>query len=778
MMYPKGIGATGKDMGHPDYFILDLALITAVAAAAVLLFRKLKLPAVLGYIIAGFLISPHFNWLPTVVETENVDTWANIGIVFLMFALGLEFSFRRIATVGVSAFITALTVMGSMMLIGTTAGQLMGWGRIDSIFLGVMISISSTMIIMKSYEEYGLKKEKFATLVLSTMVVEDIFAVFMMIILTALSVGRGTSGWDTVSQMWKMMLFLIVWLAAGIYLIPTFLKKTRRLMNEELLLITAVAVCFVMVVISAAIGFSEALGAFIAGSILAGTVSGEKIDRLIKPIKDLFGAVFFVSVGMMVDPVLLLEYVRPVVIITILTIAGQMIFSTLGILFSGKDLHTAVRGGFAMVQIGEFSFIIAALGRSLQVTGDFLYPVIVCVAVITMFTTPVFIKNSERFYAFISAKASPKLKSFLGRYTSDKDDSNAGDRDWKEFLTRYFTRVSICSALLFIIYIAGVRWIDPFIKGYVTGYGDAVAALAVCVLMVPVISTLWYSRGNLYQKLWLKSRSNRLPLIVLHAGRIIIAMLFIVLTLRTFLGLPYPLLAAAAFIIVAFIIRSDFLKGKSIKIEARFIANFNEKLLHKWKEERGASCSSWLDDKLFIVEFEMTRAGCCSTLDELYDSRMFDVVIIKIIRNGRHINLPGPEEKLYDGDILHAISSRVQLEAYMIHLENEEHTQAPEEPMVTLKEYIYGQTFHEVSPEDQIMCSAVKIKKDSAFLKKSIKNSGFRRMYRGFIVAIERGNLPIIDPHVGTVIEEGDILWIIGIQETADLLLRDGLLEE
>ena len=766
-------------MENIDYFILDLALITVVASAVTLIFRKIKVPVVLGYIIAGFFISPNFVWLPTVVEIDNIDTWANIGIVFLMFGLGLEFSFRKIATVGVSAFVTALTVMGAMVFIGTLAGHLMGWAKMDCIFLGGMISISSTMIIMKSYEQYRLRKEKFSDLILGTMVVEDIVAIFMIIILTAISVGRGTTGLDCLSQIGTLMLFLVVWLVLGVYLIPTFLKKTKKLMNDEVLLIMAIAICFIMVVISVLIGFSEALGAFMAGSILAGTVSGEKIHRLIKPIKDLFGAVFFVSVGMMVEPPLLVKYIVPILIITFLTIAGQMIFSTIGILLSGNDLHTAVRGGSSMVQIGEFSFIIAALGKSLGVTSDFLYPIIVCVAVLTISITPFFIKHSEKAYIFIFPKIPKRVKAFLRKYTSEKEESSGRDRDWKLFLSRYFSRVLVCIAVLFIEYITAVKWIEPFLALYTPVYSRIFAALATSMIMIPVISVLWSRRGHLYEKLWLKNKANRLPLIMLHTTRIIISVFFIVLTLREFLDLPYIILLAAAIIIVALTIRSDFMRGQAIKTEARIIANFNEKLLHRLKEERGEKDDgSWLDDKLFVVGFEITSTKSCRILDELYDSRLFDVVVFKIIRKGRHINLPMPDYNLAEGDILHAISSRTQLEAFIIHLEETEHIKEPEDPMVTLKEYVYGQTFDRVNPEDQIICCAVQIKKDSCFVRKSIMRSGFRRAYKGFIVAIERGNLPIIDPNIRTVIEEGDILWIMGTKETADMLLADGLMEE
>ena len=379
---------------HLDNLISDLALILIVAGIVTLIFRKIKLPVVLGYIVAGFLISPHFSYMPTVVEVADIEVWANIGVVFLMFGLGLEFSFKKLATVGGSAVIVAMTVMLSMIFIGAGVGYMLGWAKMDCIFLGGMLSMSSTMIILKAYEEYDLKERRFAQLVLSTLVIEDIAGIFMMIILSTISVSQAASGVATFKEIGLLLMYLVIWLILGIYLIPSFLNKVSKLMNDELMVIVSLAICLGMVVIADFIGFSEALGAFMAGSILAGTVRAGYIERLTKPIKDLFGAVFFVSVGMMIQPELLVKYIGPILIITVATILGQMIFSTIGILLSGQSLHTAIRGGFSMVQIGEFSFIIATLGSSLGVISDFLYPVVVCVSVITTFTTPLFIKNS------------------------------------------------------------------------------------------------------------------------------------------------------------------------------------------------------------------------------------------------------------------------------------------------------------------------------------------------------------------------------------------------
>ncbi|MEG0663374.1 MAG: cation:proton antiporter, partial [Anaerovoracaceae bacterium] len=446
---------------------------------------------VLGYILAGFLISPHFVWLPTIIGVENINTWANIGIVFLMFALGLEFSFKKIADVGVSAIVTSITVMGAMITIGYVVGNLLGWGRMDSMFLGGMLSMSSTMIILKAFEEYNLKEEKFGKLVLGTLVIEDIGGIFMMIILSTISVSQNVEGMKLVADIGMLLLMLVIWLVLGIFLIPTFLKKVSSLMNQETLLIVALAICFGMVIISNLIGFSEALGAFMAGSILAGTVKGERIEHLIQPLKDFFGAIFFVSVGMLVVPEMLVNYAMPIVILTIVTILGQMIFSTLGMLLSGQSLHTAIRGGSSMVQIGEFSFIVATLGLNLGVTSEFLYPIIVCVAVITTFYTPLSIKSSEGLYQFISARLPNRWLAFLRQYTSEKRSNSDRGGEWKKFITRYFLRTVITSAALFLIYSAG-----NYCKDIV---GPWAAAIGTCILMIPVINLMQNNRSNAFK---------------------------------------------------------------------------------------------------------------------------------------------------------------------------------------------------------------------------------------------------------------------------------------
>ena len=645
---------------HLDNLISDLALILIVAGIVTLIFRKIKLPVVLGYIVAGFLISPHFSYMPTVVEVADIEVWANIGVVFLMFGLGLEFSFKKLATVGGSAVIVAMTVMLSMIFIGAGVGYMLGWAKMDCIFLGGMLSMSSTMIILKAYEEYDLKERRFAQLVLSTLVIEDIAGIFMMIILSTISVSQAASGVATFKEIGLLLMYLVIWLILGIYLIPSFLNKVSKLMNDELMVIVSLAICLGMVVIADFIGFSEALGAFMAGSILAGTVRAGYIERLTKPIKDLFGAVFFVSVGMMIQPELLVKYIGPILIITVATILGQMIFSTIGILLSGQSLHTAIRGGFSMVQIGEFSFIIATLGSSLGVISDFLYPVVVCVSVITTFTTPLFIKNSASVYKFLDEKLPDKLWVFIKKNTSEDRSNKDKDEDWSKYIKKVLSRTLICSVVMYIIYWLGIQELKPLVDTYVSSeiFADLITAVVTCGVMIPFISMMHGTNDALFIKLWLKQRSNKLPLLTLKTVRILIAACFVTLVLRKIYHIPFVILLLLSAAAVVLLIRSDYLKGVTINMELRFMENFSERTLARQKRERGRDEKySWLNEELLVAEFQVTDTVENKTIYDFTKSRAFRVTIIKIIRGDKYINLPTPDEVVLEGDILHMMGT-------------------------------------------------------------------------------------------------------------------------
>ncbi len=765
---------------HLDNLISDLALILIVAGIVTLIFRKIKLPVVLGYIVAGFLISPHFSYMPTVVEVADIEVWAKIGVVFLMFGLGLEFSFKKLATVGGSAVIVAMTVMISMIFIGSGVGYMLGWAKMDCIFLGGMLSMSSTMIILKAYEEYDLKERRFAQLVLSTLVIEDIAGIFMMIILSTISVSQAASGMAMFKEIGLLLMYLVIWLLLGIYLIPSFLNRVSKLMNDELMVIISLAICLGMVVIADFIGFSEALGAFMAGSILAGTVRAGYIERLTKPIKDLFGAVFFVSVGMMIQPELLVKYIGPILIITVATVLGQMTFATIGILLSGQSLHTAIRGGFSMVQIGEFSFIIATLGSSLGVISDFLYPVVVCVSVITTFTTPLFIKNSANVYKFLDEKLPDKLWVFIKKNTSEDRSNKDKDEDWEKYIKKVLFRTFICSVVMYIIYWLGTQELEPFVGSHISTeiIADLITAAVTCGVMVPFISMMHGTNDALFVKLWLKQRSNKLPLLTLKAVRILTAACFVALVLRNIYHIPFVILLVMSTAAIVLLIRSDYIKGVTINMELRFMENFSERTLAKQKRERGRNGKySWLNEELLVAEFQVTDTIENKTIYDFTKSRAFRVTIIKIIRGDEYINLPTPDEAVLEGDILHMMGTVAEIDACTILLEKDECIEYTDKDDITLKDYIYGQTFYGVAPEKQLICCPINVGPGSEFSRKSIKNSRMREKYRGTIIGIERGNLTILNVDVDTIIQPGDLIWTLGGKQMADLLIKGNVLD-
>ena len=400
-------------MSHLAPLIADLALILICAGVMTLLFKKLKQPLVLGYVVAGFLASPHMAYTPSVMDTANIQTWADIGVIFLLFALGLEFSFKKIVKVGGAAIIAACTIIFCMILLGVAVGTAFGWKRMDCIFLGGMIAMSSTTIIYKAFDDLGMRKKQFTGLVLSVLILEDILAIVLMVMLSTMAVSHNFEGTEMLGSIAKLLFFLILWFVVGIYLIPVLLKKCRKLMSEETLLIVSLGLCFGMVVLAAHTGFSAAFGAFIMGSILAETVEAESIERLVKPVKDLFGAIFFVSVGMMVDPFDDSGVCRTYCCHYVGGYCRTVLVRNVGELLAGQPLKTAMQCGFSLTQIGEFAFIIASLGVSLHVTSHFLYPIVVAVSVITTFLTPYMIRFAEPASNFVDTHLPERWQKFF-----------------------------------------------------------------------------------------------------------------------------------------------------------------------------------------------------------------------------------------------------------------------------------------------------------------------------------------------------------------------------
>lgn len=519
-------------MSELEPLIADLALILICAGAMTLLFKRLKQPVVLGYIVAGFLASPNMPYMPSVNDLHGIHIWSEIGVIFLLFALGLEFSFRKILRMGAAPIIAACAVILGMMLVGMFTGQLFGWSQMDCIYLGGMLAMSSTTIIFKAFDDMGLREKRFAGLVLSVLIIEDILAIVLMVMLSTLAVSKEFEGTQMLMSILKLAFFLVLWFVVGIYLIPLFLRKMKSLMSDETLLITVLALCFGMVVIASAVGFSAAFGAFIMGSILAETVEAEKIEHLVNPVKDLFGAIFFVSVGMMVDVALIAEYIVPILCIVAAIMLGQTILSTGGFLLAGQPLKTAMQCSFSLTQIGEFAFILATLGTSLGVTSDFLYPIVVAVSVITTFTTPYMIRLAGPAYGLVERIMPKRWRAKLESNASDEEETETEEQHsyWRAYLKHTGVIIMIFSVLCMAIIALMLYFAKPFIAGLLPSpWAGIVTALITIFVCAPFLWALmrYGSRSSEAVNLWNSGRSSRVKLMAFQLLRLFICAAFV-----------------------------------------------------------------------------------------------------------------------------------------------------------------------------------------------------------------------------------------------------------
>ena len=571
-------------MHHLPTLISDLAMIMIYAGIITVLFKRLKQPVVLGYIVAGIIVGPHFDFLPTAADKENIQIWADIGVIFLLFSLGLEFSFKKIVNVGKSAIITASANILFMLLIGYHVGLNLGWSTTESLFLGGMISMSSTTIIIKAFEELGLKGQRFTDLVFGVLIVEDVVGILLLVLLPTISIGKNVDGIELLISSGKLVFFLVLWFITGVYLVPTLLKKVIHLLNDELLLLLSMALCLGMVLIATSVGFSSALGAFIMGSILAETDEAERIEHTIKPVKDLFGAVFFTSVGMLVDPNMFVEYIIPITIITIVVIFGKVLLSTFGFLLSGNRLETAIASGFSLAQVGEFAFIIAASGMAIGVLGEYVYPSIVAVSVITTFTTPLMIKSAKPFYNFIHKLLPQKWKEYLSTHTSSKKDTNAEEELWKQLFKKYFFKLCIASIILIAIINLSFYILHPqLVQHLPPRIADLTATLITLAAMSPFLQGLLTVNSDLariYLTLWHKRITNRLPLILCTILRMAIIVIFIMVVINHLFTKDFFVTYALMGIFVVILYKSTWLSKKYKNIERQFLSN-----LYRYKEK-------------------------------------------------------------------------------------------------------------------------------------------------------------------------------------------------
>jgi len=649
-------------MTHLDPIISDLALILAVAGVTTLLFKWLKQPVVLGYIVAGFLCSGNFL-LQGVSNMGNVDIWAEIGIIFLLFSLGLEFSFKKLMNVGGPALMTALVVIVGMMCSGFMAGRALGWTSTDSIFLGGMLSMSSTTIIIKAFDDLGLRSQKFTSLVFGVLVVEDLFAVVLMVMLSTLFVQRAVEHVVIAEQLFKLIFFLILWFVVGIYLIPTFLKKIRKFLNQETLLVISLGLCLIMVVLATYAGFSSALGAFIMGSILAGTVQAESIEKVIAPVKDLFGAVFFVSVGMLVEPAMLVQYIVPIVFLTVVVIVGQIFYGTLGFLVSGQNLKIALQSSFSLAQIGEFAFIIASLGLSMGVTSSFLYPVAVAVSVVTTFTTPFIIRLSDPAYHRINRLIPKRMKALLARYSAGSQTVNS-EREWMSLLKK-----SLLNMFIYCVLLGGVVWISssyysPFVEERFEGFaGKLIATTTTILFMTPLLWGLAVRHLNrrLFVPLWNDPRFNHGLLVSLIVLRILLALMFVLTVVAHLSSYRWGALMAFAILLLLLALFWRRIKRGYLRFEQRFFTNLNEKDAST-VVTTGNYRAKFLHMAKMTVSADSPLVGRC--FRELDLRLRYGVTVVSVLRGSHRYNAPGASMVLMPSDEISVVGTDAQLSQF------------------------------------------------------------------------------------------------------------------
>lgn len=726
---------------HTNGLIADLAWILLLGAIVTLLFKKLKQPVVLGYILAGFLASPKFTYLPSISNLENITFWADLGIVVLMFSIGLEFSFKKLMNSGSSAIVTALIIITGMTFAGFGVGRILGLNSINCIFLGGMISMSSTTIIMKSLDDLGLKQKRFASLVLSVLIIEDLFAVLMLVLLSSLAMGD-VQGIELLLSIGKLMFFLIIWFIVGVYVIPTFLTKSREFLNDETLLVVAMGLCFSMAVFSVVCGFSLELGSFVMGSILAGTVLAERMEKVIGPIKNLFGAVFFISVGMMVDPAVLGTYWWQILLLAVVVIIGMITFGTIGMLVTGQNLKVAIESGFTLTQVGEFSFIIASLGMSLGVLNPSIYPIIVAVSVLTIFTTPYFITMADGAYGIVERHLPKGLNFLISRYSKQVTDSNEAKQLWKAILKRYLWRIVLYSVILLAEILVSREFLFPFLEGHFERFGHLAATVITILSMAPFLFALSFSTTEPDERIRLHQSASfyDVPLVAMRIIRYLVALFFIVYFCTLAYSTVVGWLVGAGCFVIVMVFASTKLAARYRHMETRFMDNLNS------RENTRLGINNNLVDDLHQAYIEVDPSSPFVG-DRLRDSglrRDYGVSVSSIQRGEDYMPLPSADARIFPGDILGVIGTDDQLKQ--------------------LNEDIDASRRMAVAPTQQpkMELSSITLTGKSPIIGIPLGETDIQKDYYSMIVKVQRGEDNYIQPSPDVVLEAGDTIWVVG----------------
>lgn len=746
-------------MSDLPIIITDLAYILIVAGITTIIFKRLKQPLVLGYIVAGFLTGPNMIYMPTITNMENIEDWGQIGVIFLMFALGLEFSFKKIVKMGMGPVICAFLVMGCMMGVGSSVGSFFNWGDMDQLFLGGMLAMSSTTIIYKAFDDLGMRHRKFAGNVLSVLILEDILGILLMVVLSAMAATRKFEGGALINSLAQLGSVLLLWFIVGIYILPLFLKNNKPYINKETLLIVSSALCFLLVVISSQVGYSPAFGAFMMGSILSETMEAEDIEHTIGPVKDLFGAVFFVSVGMMVSPYVLIEHWAAILALTAAILVGQMTLGSLSFFVTGSSIKDAISSGFSMTQIGEFAFILASLGESLDVTSDFLYPIVVAVSIVTTFTTPYIIKASEPTASLVERILKHINMPKLHRVSSSIEERatislSADSHKWK----------TLCTSLLyqtvtyFVLASTVVSLMLSILKPIFHSFLDHWWANAMCVIF-SIIAASPFLRPIMMRKnrnvnmlyFWRKNWRTRLLVFSLFILRYLIALAIVFQLIILESPLPFVWNFGMANVAMLLIILSRGLKFMSIRLERTFFLNLHRRELSKQGPIYGRALRG-SDLHLTSLVVPENSAWSGKSLASLNIGARTQTTVAAIVRGRLRINIPDGNNRLYPGDVLELVGDDAAIETVRFFLQTEV-----------------------VSPETmasghQLMLKKLEIAPHSPLVFKTLAGSQIRDQFHCSVIGLEdkMGNLQRMPPH--HIFIKGEIIWVIGEYEQIELL--------
>lgn len=750
--------------------INDLALILIVAAITTLIFKRLRQPLILGYILAGFLTGPHMSYMPTVTDMTSIHTWSDIGVIFIMFSLGLEFSFKKIVKMGLSPIVAALTVIFCMITIGSLVGQAFGWTHMNSLFLGGMLAMSSTTIIYKALDELGLRQQKFAGVVLGVLILEDILGILLMVVLSALAAAGHLEGGALLGSFMKLAFFLILWFVVGIFGVPLLLRRNSKWISGETLLVVATGLCFLLVSLAEKSGYSSALGAFLMGSILAETLEAERIEKIIMPVKDLFGAIFFVSVGMLVDPTVLIEYWRPILVITIAILLGQSIFGSFSFLLSGQPLKTAMQCGFSLTQIGEFSFILAALGVKLGVTSDFLYPVVVAVSIITTFTTPYMMRLSTPAHAFVEKMLPGSLAQRLNRRGASDAQKQQTAGPWKTMLTGIMVTTAAYMVLTWAVIGIALSAFLPILRGLLGHWTGNIVCGTVTILLIalflrPIVTKKMHSPEMKYWKRHNKTKDILLfrLLLIPRFALAVSAVYYVLNYLSPFRW--YLHVAAACILVLLFCVEgkrrwnpvSKRVKFASIRIERTFLQNLRSREVTARAKRPGYERTLQRHD-LHLAQLEIPDDSAWGgrTLAELDLGRETQVMVAAILRGQNRLNIPDGTTMLFPGDKIEVIGDDDSLHA--------------------LADRMRADVL-DMTPNDRhhrLVIEHFLVERDSPFATLNIAESGIRDRYQCMVVGFETlaGDSGSIEPaQAERRMAPGDTIWVVGEEDAVHRLL-------